>query len=380
MLKFICISTHTVLETTHYFLVMLTVFLPIYKIDGLRKRNLEFLYERLLSCDFKIVFAVQAEKIDEYYSRFKKARVINFFGQNCVGGFNKNFLINRCLEMKFETDFIMILDADVYFSFAKLKNKLRSDDEVVKPFSECVYFDSETTAEFILKREATTKEEFRRISSLGGGATIIRADLLSSKPINLDEEFSGWGWEDIDFGDQLRAEFKVRTIDQPAVHLYHEPSVPNFENHLYYKTKKKKRFFAVHTFNSDGTNKHLIEEYLAKKDNSLLLMNCSDIDFLNNDSIKFSHVSRHEDDFCINDVVNCSLEYLEDNGWAIYTDQEFFKESLYETLKKEARDYVCFAENPGAFAVRKRLWIASSVPKIVKKGDWVKGLNGLFGC
>ena len=156
--------------------------------------------------------------------------------------------------------------------------------------------------------------------------------------------------------------------------------MPNFENHLYYKTKKKKRFFAVHTFNSDGTNKHLIEEYLAKKDNSLLLMNCSDIDFLNNDSIKFSHVSRHEDDFCINDVVNCSLEYLEDNGWAIYTDQEFFKESLYETLKKEARDYVCFAENPGAFAVRKRLWIASSVPKIVKKGDWVKGLNGLFGC
>lgn len=357
---------------------MLTVALPTYKIHGFRKRNLEFIYERLLSCNFNIAFAIQSEEKDEYYSRFEKAE-INFFSIN--GGFNKNFLINRCLEMNIKTDFFMILDADVYFSFSKLKDQLKADDEVVKPFSECVYFDEETTNEFISKKSASTKNEFKRVSSLGGGATIIRTDLLRSNPIKLDEDFQGWGWEDIDFGDQLRAEFKIRTIDQAAVHLYHEPSVPNFENHFHYKTKKKKTFSIVHTFNSDGSNVDLVDKYLAKKDKDTLLINCSDVDYLNKDEIKFCHSNRNKDgDYCINDMIDCSLSYLEDDCWILYSDQDFYDENLYEILRKESRDYLCFSTIPGAFAVRKRFWERTKVPRIMKKDKWAVAFNGLFGC
>ena len=65
---------------------------------------------------------------------------------------------------------------------------------------------------------------------------LVRRDVLAAEP--FDEAFSGWGWEDVEWGARVAARFGVTHIDNPASHLgldtaaalaaKYEQSPPNF--------------------------------------------------------------------------------------------------------------------------------------------------------
>jgi glycosyltransferase involved in cell wall biosynthesis len=46
---------------------------------------------------------------------------------------------------------------------------------------------------------------------------LVRRDVLQSEP--FDEEFRGWGWEDVDWGMRAGQRYDVLQIDNPATHL-----------------------------------------------------------------------------------------------------------------------------------------------------------------
>ena len=46
---------------------------------------------------------------------------------------------------------------------------------------------------------------------------LVRRDVLEAEP--FDESFSGWGWEDVEWGARVAGRFGVRHIDNPASHL-----------------------------------------------------------------------------------------------------------------------------------------------------------------
>ena len=46
---------------------------------------------------------------------------------------------------------------------------------------------------------------------------LVRRDVLAAEP--FDEGFSGWGWEDVEWGARVAARFGVRHVDNPASHL-----------------------------------------------------------------------------------------------------------------------------------------------------------------
>jgi hypothetical protein len=290
---------------------MIDTLIPIFNLTPLRRRNLEFIYQRLVDAGGDIIFGIQDQHPDlDYYSKFDKAKLV-FCKSPSYNLFNKGRIFNFCSK-QVNTKFFLFLDADIYISLNRIL--IREDDEVVKPFSQCVYLDQEKTLEFLEKRNTHVDEKYTRVSCLGGGAVIIKTEFALSQPL-FDEKFLGWGWEDMDFGDLLRARFKIRTIRQPAVHLYHEPSPPNNENSAYYCKKEKPKSKIVHFFHFKLSNEVFIS-YLSERGIGVLLMNFSELDGLEEDSVKMCYMN--DEEACLNFMISSSLPYVEDSGWVLY--------------------------------------------------------------
>jgi len=312
-------------------LVMITVIVPIFNLTPLRKRNLEFVYDRLADANLDVILGIQDQNPDlDYYSRFSNAKIVAC-PSPVPNAFSKGKIFNECVNYV-TTRFFLFLDADIYIPFKNMP--LKEDDEVVKPFSQCVYLDEGKTSEFLsTKRADVSDDKYKRISCLGGGALIMKTDLAVKEPL-FDERFLGWGWEDIDFGDLLRSKFKIRTIDNFAVHLYHEPSTPNEDNYEYYKNKPKPKSKIVHFFHFQVPCESFFS-YVNNKESGVLLMNCFDVDGLEDDSVKCSLMDSN--DVRLERMISLAEPYVEDNGLIIYLDP---------SLKIESGFYGKIPQNP----------------------------------
>jgi hypothetical protein len=321
-------------------LVMITVIVPIFNLTPLRKRNLEFVYERLTDANLDVILGIQDESPDlDYYLKFSKAKIVSCLSP-VPNVFSKGKIFNECVNYV-ATRFFLFLDADIYIPFKNMP--LDEDDEVVKPFSQCVYLDENKTTEFLSTKKADVSDDkYKRISCLGGGALIMRTDLAVNEPL-FDERFLGWGWEDIDFGDLLRSKFKIRTIDNFAVHLYHEPSAPNNDNYEYYRNKPRPKSKIVHFFHFQVPCEQFLS-YVKNKEDGVLLMNCFDVDGLEDDSVKCSLME--VEDVRLERMISLAEPYVEDDGWMIYLDPSLKIESVfYERISKEPGNKIIFDDS-----------------------------------
>lgn len=222
--------------------MLLTVLIPIYQLDSDRKRNLEFIYNRLISHysydEIEIIFGIQDTIIDDYYSIFDRAQIRHYpFVESSV--FNKSRIFNRCCDDGFDGKFLVFLDADIYLPFQQLRDKLSDNQEIIRPFNHCIFLDEETTQIFINEKRAVASKDFKRISATGACCIIINSVIINRDHIRMDEKFYGWGWEDIDFANTLTKKYNLEIFFNDAIHLYHKPSDINYKNYSYYKTKYK---------------------------------------------------------------------------------------------------------------------------------------------
>jgi hypothetical protein len=349
--------------------VKLTTIIPVFNPDKDRKRNLEFVYERLKQFETNIVIAVQSSCVDNYYSLFHEAKVT--FVNAPTDNFNKSFIFNYCMSLV-ETNFIMLLDSDIYFDFKNLLNEIVDEDEIIKPFDECIYLNEEMTREFVEKKHVVATPDLKRVSALGGGSIIIRKDLIEKYALRYDENFSGWGAEDLDFGDQLRSKgLKIRTIPQPAAHLYHNPSKSENKNFVYYNNKTKIKSKIVHVFNCCSLECDYLNSYVKNRNADILLMNCGDMDYLNNDNFRFSFVEKESLGYNLVSVIKAAFPFLEDDGWVLYTKFSYNPpETIYYDLLNSQVDYIPLHEagRLSGFAVRKRRW-PKDMPKIYAESE-----------
>jgi hypothetical protein len=381
---------------------MITTIIPVYNLDANRKRNLEFIYERLKEQlpNSKIIISVQSSIYDEnkYYEKFDE--VVYF--KNNFNTFNKSALINYSLNnIKIKSDFVMLLDGDVYFKFKSLEDQipLLSEEKVIKPFSECVYLTESHTFEFINKRKINLTGGFKKISALGGGAIILKSSLVKDPAVRYDENFSGWGWEDIDFGDSIRSKFSIKTLQQPAIHLYHPVTVESSRNnYVYYNAKNKPKNKIVHTFSHACVDQEhrlhaaqtnaLQSFFIAKKNLDVLLLNACSEFCINNDNIKTVQLNKTAKDIGYNrdlpyldDVINFAIPYVEDSGWIVYTNSDcIVKDEFYEDILKYNYDYIEFkrqdvdakgnhirsiSRGVDGFAIRKKILEQTPMPKLI---------------
>lgn len=379
---------------------MITTIIPVYKLNKNRKRNLEFIYARLKDQlpDNRIIISVQSSSQDNNY--YKKFDEVVYF-KNSFKTFNKSALINYSLDnIEIHSDFLMLLDGDIYFKFKNLEDQIPilSDEKVIKPFSECVYLTEPHTLEFINKRKITLSGGLKKISALGGGAIILKSSLIKDSSVRYDENFSGWGWEDIDFGDNIRSKFSIKTLQQPAVHLYHPVINEPTNNYFYYKHKNKPKNKIVHTFSHACVDKdHRLHSaqtnaleslFVAKKHLDVLLLNACSEFCINNDNIKTIQLNKTAKDIgyerdlpYLDDVVNSALPYVEDDGWVVYTNSDcVVEDKFYENILKYNYDYIEFkrqdvddkgnhlrsiSRGVDGFAIRKKLLEKIPMPKLI---------------
>jgi hypothetical protein len=336
-----------------------------------RKRNLEFVCDRLheqLGSDNKTIMAVQDEKLDYYYNKFPN--VVLCYDKR-YKKFNKSFVFNSILNTKIESDFVLLLDADIYLPFKDIKKQLEIKDKVIKPFKECVYLDKDTTNEFIYQKKSRLRSDFKSLSAIGGGAVIINTSILEDKSIRFDENFEGWGWEDIDFGDNLRSKFKIKTLDHTAIHLYHEPldNKQNLKNFSHYQIKKKPQNKLVHVFTYFCTDdssfylaqKEAVESFVDSKSSDVLLVNAY-LDFCFDDDnikhLKAKKVGNNEILLFFDDLIKMIVPYANDDGWIFYSNSCFkLDSSLYSfIIQNKDFDYIEFKKGDiKAFAFKKEL-------------------------
>lgn len=341
---------------------MITSVIPIYKLDEKRKINLEFIYERLIEADIKILFAIQSKKIDSYFKKFKKAHLLNFYKSKYKKSFNKSFLFNSCIkEVDFFEKFILFLDLDIYFPFKNLKSDLKESYEIVKPFNDCYYLNEEKTYEFIQKKEADILPEFKKVSSLGSCAFILNKNIINK--IYFNEKIRSWGQEEIDMGAETSSLY-IKVLEQSAVHLYHKNNI-----------EKK----ILHAISSDSNySKEVIDYHNKYKNENVEIINFSENNYLIN--TKFKKIFKYKYGYSFENILGLCLAEEKKFDWLLYTNEGFrITENVYSDISKCNASYIQFSgceisdkflhetNDIKGFAIKRSLLKHLSFPKVYTK-------------
>ena len=360
---------------------MLTIIIPAYKLSDSRKRNLEFIYARIKNQleDSRVIIAVQSHEDDKYYNRFDE--VVYF--KNKLKFFNKIALINHALDnIEIKTDFVMLLDCDIYFKFIDLKHHLPQllDEDLIKPFSECIYLTESLTSDFIHKRRATLPPSLKKILAPLNGSLILSSKLL--KKLRTEDSFLGNSWAGLNLKDIK----SMKVIKSSSVHLSHtmDPSV----------VKNK----IVHVFNyacvprehrlHNQQKKAVVSLVKAKKSLDVTLLNSSFENCLENIEIFSTKIKRSAKDIgynrdlpFLNDIVESASHYVEDEGWIVYTNSDCcVEDNFYQNILKCEYDYIEFKRQDideegnyiasiergtDGFAIKKKLLKSTPIPDLL---------------
>lgn len=140
---------------------------------------------------------------------------------------------NRLLALA-ETDWILFLDADMRPDddqfLVRYLDALRAADSPaliaggfslkhVTPTAETALHAAQSAKSECLPAEIRAKEPGRYVFTSN---ILVHADIL--KEVGFDRGFTGWGWEDVDWGLRVAGKYPVIHIDNTATHLGLDPA------------------------------------------------------------------------------------------------------------------------------------------------------------
>lgn len=198
-----------------------SVVIPAFRLSHYRLRNFEFVLSRVLDAPFHEV--IVCEQVDPACGdclglRDSRVRHIKVPIEGDV--ICKSALVNRGV-LEATGDLVWVNDADIFVPFAKALGVLSSEDVAVRPFRDFVDFSVSQTRDFIRTRHAKPGRGAKRTSMFGAGAFVVRRSFFLELG-GFDESFSGWGYEDAEFGNRVPKD-KIRVLDElRGVHLYHD--------------------------------------------------------------------------------------------------------------------------------------------------------------
>jgi len=218
---------------------------------SLRFRNFCFLVKSFLGHSFPIVIAEQENGTDLIGRFLGSLEVPNLHHLKLSfedGEFHKTSLINRGAEFAFtslDARYVWQLDADIYVEPTAVINQLGSLNSiavpVVRPLLYFVRLD-DAKSRMLLDSESTERVETELASGvispydiidLFGPGSLIFGERAYREVGGMDESYTGWGWEDMDFAEKLEAVATPHTLPLVGYHLHHEedrkPVPENFE-------------------------------------------------------------------------------------------------------------------------------------------------------
>lgn len=216
--------------------------IPIYKPSDDRISNLDFILDRLSAVGVnEVTIAEQTypncnsvKNILKSYSHFKYVPV-----DLGIDTFNKSKLLNKVVE-KCKSEIIWFLDCDVYLNYRYVIDNIPYDIDFMRPFEQIVLLHKQET-DYLKTNKKVVLDDTRHSSYNQDGkySFIIRKSLFNEIG-GYNEEYSGWGFQDLDLLKRLPTNIKRGYTDNTAFHLYHKRE--SYENY----NKNKKIFNNIH--------------------------------------------------------------------------------------------------------------------------------------
>ena len=209
------------------------IIIPIYNPSDHRITNLEFILNELTDISANVHVFEQLSDNKCVSNLLKKHKDINYFVFDIDNNtFNKSILINKSVE-KINSDLIWILDADVFLNYKYVINNIPQNIEFMRPFDKIITLNEEETK--ILKQTNKIKlssREYNTYSGYGKYSFIIQKKLFNQIG-GFNENFKGWGFQDLDFIKKIPVNCYKGHTDNIGFHLFHDK-----QSREYYKDNK----------------------------------------------------------------------------------------------------------------------------------------------
>lgn len=221
-----------------------SLIIPVFGLDDDRLRNLRFLlFNPLKGVPFDEIIVVEqigdarALEPEDLPNNVKHIKV-----ESSSPHIEKSKLINAGFIACNSTHGWMN-DADIVLPFQEILPLIKDDDIIVQPFRNFIMLNEKQTQIF-MHQGSIVVEDVMSMDQLGAGSFIMKVDDFVSIR-GMDERYRGWGYEDFEFGDRIRAFFKPKRLkDFQGAHLYHakredtEPRSVHDANFDLYKRSK----------------------------------------------------------------------------------------------------------------------------------------------
>jgi hypothetical protein len=207
------------------------IIVPIFNPAGDRFNNFCFilkkLYEQIDICE--IVVAEQTSENPNVQKFLQKYHKIKHISMDLGEVFNKSKLINGAVTQT-ESEYIWLVDADFYTDYGYVLSVVDTFEDFTRPFNKTIMLDeTETDALQELGYITIGRNEYESNSAPGKYSFIVRRCIFTKSGM-LNEDFIGWGFQDLDFMKNRLVECEQTFVDCLGFHLYHEPASKQYVN------------------------------------------------------------------------------------------------------------------------------------------------------
>lgn len=128
---------------------------------------------------------------------------------------------------------VVLHDADIVVPcgyLAAIRDRLGAGYEAIRPLRFLFCLDEENTRLFMARGEATAVKRVTDImQNFPGGSTALTREAFEAIG-GMDERFTEWGGEDLEFLDRLNTLRAFKGGFMPAIHLWHQPAMQKAAN------------------------------------------------------------------------------------------------------------------------------------------------------
>jgi predicted glycosyltransferase involved in capsule biosynthesis len=204
---------------------LVTIVIPIFNLVIDRYLNFKFILKKLNGLQIPII--VVEQKSDKTNQTVAQKLLVNYpdilykevlINDNKI---HKSKLVNIGNSL-LTTKYLWMLDSDCYMKYMNVANRI-INQPVIHPFNKGIYLTKHESDKFLSSDKLILTEQKRDhvVTDFGPLTFIIRRDIFN-KIGGMNEEYTGYGWEDYEFANKLY-EYPLEQFPITALHLYHTP-------------------------------------------------------------------------------------------------------------------------------------------------------------
>ena len=200
----------------------LSVIIPVYNLGGDRLNNFCYVLRQL--CNLSLCDVIVAEQdsqntnIQRVLQRHSDVRYVPVHIAGTI--FNKSTIINQATSHT-DADFIWIIDSDFYTDFGFVIANISNEHDFIRPFRKVVMLNEDET-DTLQETDSirVTRKQYETNSADGKYSFIVKRSVFIKSGM-MNEDFHGWGFQDLDFVNNRLVKCNKTSVDTIGFHMYH---------------------------------------------------------------------------------------------------------------------------------------------------------------